>query len=92
MSLHICEMSWLAHLSPVILLCIYMKYVCCVRARDLVMKDKILDIQTMRRMSECKDTFGNFGRSFPYPAMYKSVLTKRVVLLGSMFRISSHFF
>ena len=62
-----------------------MKYVCCVCERDVVMKLKIRDSQPMQRMSKCKVRFGHYGRSFIYPEMYKSALTKRITMPGSMF-------
>ena len=61
------------------------KYVCCVRARDLEMKHKFLDGQPMRRISECRVIVGHSGWSFIYPEMYKSALAKRIVISASMF-------
>ena len=50
----------------------WVKYACCVRARYLGMKPKIIDGQTMRRMSEFRVRFGNCGRSFPSSAVCRS--------------------
>ena len=55
------------------------------------MKPKIIDGQPVRRMSECRAIFGHCGKPFISPAMYKSVLTKRIAISGSVFRVSIHF-
>ena len=67
------------------------KYVCCVRARDVRMIPKIIDNQPMWRMSECRVRFGHCGRSFISPAIYRSASAKIIVISGSMFWASSHF-
>ena len=68
-----------------------MKYVCCVRARDVGMNPKSIDDQPMRGMSECRVRFGHYGRSFISPATYKTASTKIVVMSRSMFQASIHF-
>ena len=55
------------------------------------MRPKIICDQPMRNISECRVRFVNFGMSFPSPAMYRGALTKKVEMLGSVFRFSSHF-
>ena len=45
----------------------------------------------MRSMSECRVRFGHCVRSFLSSAMYKSVLTKRIAISGSVFRALIHF-
>ena len=76
-------MNWLANLSPVFLFC--------VRTRYLVLKPKMIDVQPIQRVSECRVIFGNSGRSFTYHAMYRSVSMKIFDTLGDMLHISSHF-
>ena len=73
------------------LLPMWVKYVYCVRARDLGTKNKIIDGQPTWRMSECRVRFLNCGRSFNSPAMYRSAL-KKVEVSGSVFSFYSHFF
>ena len=68
-----------------------MKYICSVGARDLGMKPKIIDDQTMQRILECRVRFRYCGSSFPSPEMYMSVLKKKVEMSGSVFRFSSHY-
>ena len=46
------------------------------------MKPKIIDVQPMQRMSECRFIFGHCGRSFISPTMYKSASTKKSRFLG----------
>ena len=53
------------------------------------METKIIDVQPMRNMSECRVRFGNYGRSFPSPAIYRSALKKKVEMSGSVFFFSS---
>ena len=55
------------------------------------MKPKIIYIQSIRRMSECRVKFVHLSSSFTSPAMYRSESAKIVYLLGSMFCVSSHF-
>ena len=55
------------------------------------MKPKSLDDHPMQRMSECRVRFGNCGRSFLSPAIYKSVSAKIIVMFGYVFQDSSHF-
>ena len=45
----------------------------------------------MWRVSECRVGFRHCGRSFLSPAIYKSLLAKRIAISGSMFRASNHF-
>ena len=54
------------------------------------MKPKIIEGQKMQSMSECIVRFGNCGKSFTSPAMYRSTPTKRVKTSSSVFRVSSH--
>ena len=44
------------------LLPMWVKYVCCVRTRDLVMKPKIIDGHPKRSMSQFKVRFEHCGR------------------------------
>ena len=67
------------------------KYVCRVRARDLGMKPKIIDVQPMRSISYCRVGFGHCGMFFPSHVMYRSESTKIVKISGSVFCGSSHF-
>ena len=76
---------------PFFLLPVLFKYVWYVCVRYLGIKPKIIYSQPMGRMSECIVSFGHCGRSFSSPVMYRSALTKRVNMSGSVFRISSHF-
>ena len=85
-SSQICMMSWLDHLSPVILFPICVKYICCARARYLGTKPRIIYAQQERR-----DKFVNCVWSFPYPVTYRSALVKRVVISGYIFQFSNHF-
>ena len=55
------------------------------------MRLEIIYGQTMRIMSECIVRFGNCGRSFISPAIYKSVSAKRIVISGPVLRASSNF-
>ena len=55
------------------------------------MLPKIIDNQNMWRMYECRVSFGNCGRSFIFPVIYKSVSDKKIVISGSMFWALSHF-
>ena len=91
MSLQICVMSWLAHFSPVLKIPISVKYVCCVRARDVRIDPKIIDGQPIQMMSECRVRLGNFGRSFISSEMYKSALTRIIVISWSVLRALRHF-
>ena len=61
-----------------------MKQVCCVLARDVGIITKIIDGHPMRRISECRVRFVNFGRSFLSPAIYKSDSAKRIAMPGSV--------
>ena len=61
------------------------------KSRDVGTKPKIIDGQTMQRISYCRVRFGHCGRSFISPETYKSELTKRVVISGAVFRVSGHF-
>ena len=45
----------------------------------------------MQRISECRVIFRHCGRSFIYPATYKSASTKRITMSGSVFQALSHF-
>ena len=54
------------------------------------MKPKIIDVQTMRIMSECRATFGNCERSFISPAMYRSASEKIFMMSVSVLRVYSH--
>ena len=84
-------MSWLAHFILALLLPMWVKYGCCVRARYLGMKPNIIDGQTMQRISECSVRFEHCGRSFTSPTMYMSALTKIFEMSGSVFPVSIHF-
>ena len=88
MSFQIFVMIWLAHFNTVFLLPVWLKYLCCVRARDVVMVPKIIDEKLIRRMSECRVRFGHFFRSFLSPTIYKSVSTKIILMSGSVLRAS----
>ena len=48
------------------------------------MKPTIIDGQPMRSVSECTVRFGNCGRSFLSPAMYKHASTIIIAMLGSV--------
>ena len=52
---------------------------------------KSIDDQPMLRISECRVMFGNFGRSFISPVIYKSASAKIIAMYGSVFRSLSHF-
>ena len=73
------------------LLPMWVKYVCCVHARDLGMKPKAIDDHPMWRISECRVRFGNCGRPFSSPTMYRRALTKKVEMLVSLFCLSRNF-
>ena len=49
-----------------------------------------IDAQSMRRMSEWRAKFGNCGSSSPSPVISSSLSVKRVVISGSVFRVSYH--
>ena len=55
------------------------------------MKPKIIDGQSMQRISKCIVRFVHCGRSFISPSVYKSVSPKIIAMFGSVFRASSHF-
>ena len=82
MSFHICVISWLTHFNIVFLLPMWVKYVCCVHARDLLSIPKIIYDQLMQRMSECRSRVGNCGRSFLSPKIYKIASARRMRCLG----------
>ena len=42
-------------------------------------------------MYECRVKFEHCGKSFLSPAIYKSVLAKKITMYGSVFQASSHF-
>ena len=55
------------------------------------MKHKIIDGNPMKSISECIIRFENYGRQFPSPDMYRSVLKNKVEMSGSVFRFSNYF-
>ena len=91
MILQICVMIWLAHLSPVLLIPMLLKYPCCVRARDLGMKPIIIDVRPMWKFSECRVRFGHCVRSLPYTEIYRSALTKIFQRSKSVLHVSRDF-
>ena len=62
-----------------------MKYVFCVRAKDVGIILKIIYGQSMRRMSGCRVRFGHCGREFLSPVIYKCVSAKIIIMSGSVF-------
>ena len=52
---------------------------------------KVIDDHPMRRMSECRFIFGNCGRSFLSPAVYKSASAKIIAISWSVFQSLRHF-
>ena len=73
------------------LILVWVEYICCVHARDVIMILKIIDGQPMWRMSKCRVGFVNCGRSFISPAIYKSLSDEIIAVSRSVFRSSSHF-
>ena len=73
------------------LLLIWLKHVCCVRAREVGIFPRIINGHPMWRMLEGRVWLRHCGMSFIYTDMYITVLTKRFVILRSVFLFSSNF-
>ena len=67
------------------------KYVYCVRAKDVGITPKIIEDQTIQRMSEYRVSYGHYVRSFLSTAIYKSASAKRIAIYGSAFQSLSRF-
>ena len=77
--------------NTVFLLLMQVKYVYCVRAKDVGITPKIIEDQTIQRMSEYRVSYGHYVRSFLSTAIYKSASAKRITISGSVFWASIHF-
>ena len=59
--------------------------------RVVEMRPKIIDIQPMQSMSECRIRFGHCGSSFISTEVHKGVSAKIIAISGSVFQSFSHF-
>ena len=78
-------------LIPFLLLLMWVKYVCCVRSRDVEMMTKNIDHQPMWRMSESTVRFRHFCRLYLSSVIYKILSAKTIPISGFVFQTSSYF-